>query len=215
MDPVERVLSPLPHVDRQTKIAPGIQEWLDARAIRRGPVLVELEDRVRIPNFGEDAPVRRPMGAFVADRVIRVDLADGGGQLEVEITELIRVLVLVLVGEGLVEQVVRGHYGLVAVALSDRPPELDGEPAIPYVRKQLRRATGRVVDVGTGLTARCAMQVEHHPELVGATPFDESIDQGETFLDQLSAILDQDTRVDREPHMVHSLGTNSGDVVFG
>src|SRR5258707_10023372 len=54
LGPVEVVLSPLSHVDGQPQLATDIDVALNARAIGRRPVLVELEDRIRVPYLRED-----------------------------------------------------------------------------------------------------------------------------------------------------------------
>ena len=125
MDPTEVVLSTLSHVDRQAQFATDIDVPLNARSIRRRPILVKLENRIRIPSLSEHVPVGGPVGAFVADHVIAIDLADRRGELPVEIAQLAGVEVLVFVWQGLVEQVISGDHGLVAIARRERPPQLE------------------------------------------------------------------------------------------
>src|SRR5258708_22444693 len=94
LGPVEVVLSPFSHVDGQSQAAPGLDVSLDARPVGRGPVLVELANRIGIPDLSEDVSVAGPLCAFVADHVVAIDLADHRGELAVQVAELAGVEVL-------------------------------------------------------------------------------------------------------------------------
>jgi hypothetical protein len=57
--------------------------------------------------------------------VIWVNLADRHGELPVQLDQLGAVEIVELVGQGLVEKVVTGNDGLVAVPARQLPPQAD------------------------------------------------------------------------------------------
>ena len=90
------------------------------------PVFVEGVHDVLVEGRAEDVEVGVPLGAAEDDDVVRVDLADAGGDALVEGLEVFVVLVeLREVRDGFVEEVVAEDGGIVAVVLGDALPDGD------------------------------------------------------------------------------------------
>lgn len=207
--PLLGVLAALAHPQRPAQAFPGRQVGGDRVGVRGRPVLVEVQDAVVVQALGtgqvvEQLEAGRPVVALVGEQVVGVDPADRHGQLPVQLDQP-RHQVGMLVGQGLVQQVVAGHGRLVAVPLGEHLPQADGARGLLVVREQFRQPVGGVVDVRAGLTARCPVQVEHAGDPLGPAPGDHVVHQADALREQGvgPAVLCHDQAgVDRDPYMV-------------
>ncbi len=138
------------------------------------------------------------------------------GEVPIEVDQGIGVAIGVLVRQGLVEQVVRGDDGLVPVACRERGPELDRLlPVCPSDDEQVREASRRIIDVGAGLAARRAVQIQDDPDVMAPTPLHEPVHGVDAIGPQGPAFVEQEPRVHRQPDMVEALGRDPGDIGLG
>ena len=121
---------------------------------------------------------------------------------------------LVVVRQRLIEEVVGCDGGFVSVSEGEELPQPDGQASACAVGEQFWFPVRGVVDVGAGLAAGGAVQVEHGPQPVGSAPFDEPVNVGEALVDGPAVAGHDYAPVDGEPDVVEALGTDLGQILL-
>ena len=82
-----------------------------------------------------------------------------------------------------VKQVVTGHDPLIFIAFRQQAPQCHGSLRVPSIREQLRQIPLGIVDIGAGLSAWRAMQIQNNIQRIRPAPIDHLINEPQmTFM---------------------------------
>ncbi|MNC26319.1 hypothetical protein D3C75_744460 [compost metagenome] len=175
---------------------------------------MELQHQIVVDFLRKNRPIRRPMHAFEDDHMACVHFPNGRHNLLVQRHQPV-VILREPIRQRLVQQIIPRHNPFILVPFCEHLPELDSQPFILLIGKQVGMILLRIVDVRPRLAPWRAVQIQDDIQAVILAPADHPVDIGKmTLLDPkgLFLVFHQKTRVDRNPYGVEAFRRNPLDV---